>query len=693
MKRIDLIQLKLRNFKGIRDFVLDAEGENADVFGNNAAGKTTLFDSFLWQLFDKDSQNKKDFAIKTLDASGKVLHGLEHEVEGTFRINGRRVTLRKVYSEKWTKKRGSASAEFTGHTTDYFVEGVPKSKGEYEEFIARIIQEDVFKLITNPVYFNEMLKKEQRRKILLDVCGDLTDAEVIAGNMALSALPAILGDRSIDDHRKVIAARRAKINEELGKIPVRIDEAERSKPDTSGLNEAELQFRISALKIDIESKEAELSRIQSGGEIAVKEKRLREIESEMLSIQNELQAGTLDKLAEKRKEIAELRRRLDDVEYGIRDHKRQIQVAESEISHHEVTAGNLRQEWNRVNAEAFNESSCGDVNCPTCKQPLPSEQIAAARGKALDDFNFHKAERLEAISKRGKQAVGEVARYQASKVDHERALAELIEVREARRAAVDVAEAEQEALQASMSDVASEPRYIAKRKEAEAVKAEIQVLRNTVYEVSGKVREVLGRLKSEVAGLEQQKSRFIQVRTQDVRIAELSRQEKTLAAEYEQLEQELYLTEEFIRTKVAMLESKINSKFRLARFKLFDQQINGGLNEVCETMYRGVPYSSGLNRGHQIIVGLDIINTLSEHYGITAPIFIDNAEAVSQMPETIGQQIRLIVPPSFDKLPAEARERLISFYGSTEEAKEAWTVLNNQLRVETEQNIGEAASA
>ncbi|NLM08491.1 MAG: ATP-binding protein [Clostridiales Family XIII bacterium] len=121
-----LNSLKLQNFKGIRQFELDAQGGDISVFGDNATGKTTLADAFMWLLFDKDSSNRKDFQIKTLGPDGEPEHGLEHTVEASLQLpNGKQLTLKKVYAEKWTKKRGSATAEFTGHTTDHFIDGVP----------------------------------------------------------------------------------------------------------------------------------------------------------------------------------------------------------------------------------------------------------------------------------------------------------------------------------------------------------------------------------------------------------------------------------------------------------------------------------------------------------------------------------------------------------------------------------------
>jgi DNA repair exonuclease SbcCD ATPase subunit len=652
IKKIELITLRLRNFKGIREFVLEANGADVNIYGDNAVGKTTLFDAFTWLLFGKDSANKADFEIKTLRTDGSPIHNLEHEVEAVLSIDGRRTTLRKVYYEKWTKRRGSVTTEFSGHTTDYYVDGVPVKKGEYEDQVSSIVDEDVFKLLTSPTYFNEAFKWQERRKILMDVCGDLTDDDVIASRADLSGLSTILQGRSIENHRKMILAKRKEINDELENIPVRIDEAHRSKPDISGYAEEELQDKIDTMKAQLDAKQAELQRIQNGGEVAEKEKRQREIEGELLALKNELQAGTLDKLAEKRQEIAELRRRAEEADYGIQERRRRIGATEREIAALKAEAEHLREEWRRVNAEQFDASSCGDANCPTCGQALPEEQVAAARQKAEAEFNRRKAERLEAINQRGKAKVAEIERLTQAKAEHERTLAELHEVRGPRWAAVDVAEKELAELQAGMTDVTTDPDYISKQQELEAVKAEIAALRSSNLSTLDAVRLELAGLRTELELLESKRAKFDLVRRQDARIAELEQQEKELAAEFERLEHELHLLDEFTRAKVDLLESRINSKFRMARFKLFNQQINGGLEETCEVMVNGVPYSS-LNNAARHNVGLDIIATLSEHYGIAAPIFLDNAESVTRPLPTPGQQIRLIVSAADKSLRVE----------------------------------------
>ncbi|MHB1418871.1 MAG: hypothetical protein ACYCX4_04675, partial [Bacillota bacterium] len=270
------------------------------------SSEKTLLDSFLWLLFGKDSQNKKDFALKTLDAANNPIPGIDHDVEGVFKVNDRPLTLKKSYKEKHTKKRGSAMTEFTGHTTDHFIDGVPVSEKEYSDRIAGIIDENIFKLLTSPTYFNEQLHWQKRREILLQICGDVDDAEVIASDRSLAKLPDILNGRKLDDHRKVIAAKRADINKELGKIPVRIDEATRSLPDISAIHPDKLQEDILELKAIKDEKQGILLQLQSGGEVARLRNQLSAINADLQDLQNQFNAANYSVVAGKHKALTDM---------------------------------------------------------------------------------------------------------------------------------------------------------------------------------------------------------------------------------------------------------------------------------------------------------------------------------------------------------------------------------------------------
>ncbi|MEK4994501.1 hypothetical protein [Paenibacillus sp. FSL H7-0918] len=654
MKRIVLERLTLRNFKGIKELVLAANGGDADVYGDNATGKTTMFDGFVWLLFGKDSQNKADFEIKGLDGAGKVLqHKLEHEVEGVFLIDGRRRTFRRVFSEKWTKKRGSATDAFEGHETNYFLDGVPVKKGEYTAEVDFIIKEDLFKLLTSPSYFNEQLKKEERRKTLLEVCGDLTDAEVIHGNKELASLPGILGDHDLESHKKVISSRCTVINKEIKELPVRISEVQRQMPDVAELDEELLKEDIAILRNRVESGEAELSRILSGGEVAVKEKRLREIEGELIDIKSRMQSNVLDKLALKRDEVNRMHNELDKYRRTVEDKEQRIKQNERLVTDRRQEADRLRTEFAELKSLTFEYPEGHDSNCPACGQSLPEDQIKAAHDKAEAEFNRRLAERKERINNSGKAAVAEAQKFEQEIIRLREEIEGLTSTLQTLQAEVASADEQLTVLRTGVKDPATDPEYAKKQTEAAQVKQQIEVLRTSGEDAAATTRSEIRQQRAEIEEMERDLAKFDGVRRAQMRVVELEKQERELAAEYERLQHELFLCEEFTKTKVSMLDAKINSKFKLARFRLFEDQINGGIKEVCDTLYKGVPYDGGLNNAARINVGLDIINTLGAHYGFSAPIFVDNAEAVTRLIDTDAQVIRLVVSEKDKKLRIE----------------------------------------
>ncbi|MDW7675742.1 MAG: AAA family ATPase, partial [Bacillota bacterium] len=604
-----LLKLTLTNFKGIKDFTLNAGGQSQSVFGANGTGKTTLFDAFTWLLFDKDSQGKKDFDIKTIDASGKVIHGLNHEVEAVFYLDARTLTLKKVYAEKWTKKRGSATAEFTGHTTDHFIDGVPVSKSEYTAKIAEIVDESIFKLLTSPSYFNEQLHWQERRRILLEVCGDLTDEEVIASDKKLIKLPDILQGRKLEDHRKVIASRRAEINKELEKIPVRIDETSRGLLDITNLVPEALESDIAKLQVLIKDKQQEISRIENGGEVAEKRKILAEIDGELLKIKTNHRSQFDGLIIEKQKSLNDIKGRVFDITREIEDCQSAIAQNNCTVENLEAKLIQLRSRWSEVDSRQLDYQQ--DDNCPTCGQSLPEEKLAEAREKALARFNHTKAEELQRISIEGKQGKAEVDRLKTENAELQRKIDVAQKTLAATEETIQLIQSEITDLLEQADNYTQNSSYIEKLKEKDKLNNQIQELQTGTQDAISRLLGEIVEIEASIGTLRQAQTKVEQRKHGEMRIEELKAQEKQLAAEFEKLEGELYLTEEFIRSKVKLLEERINSKFKYARFKLFDIQVNGGVSECCETLYQGVPYSSGLNNAARINVGIDIINTLA----------------------------------------------------------------------------------
>lgn len=634
-----LIKLILRNFKGIKDFELDAGGEDVDIYGDNGTGKTTIADAWFWLLFGKDSLNRADFEIKTLDSDGVPIPGLEHEVEGTLDLDGKPLTLKKVYQEIWTKKRGLATKEFTGHTTDHFIDGVPIKKGEYETKIASIVDEDAFKLLTNPRYFNEVIHWQERRRLLMQVCGDVSDEDVIAYDSRLAELPEILNGRKLEDHRKVIAARRTEINKEIEKIPVRISEVQRGLPEA--IDAPSLKTELDDLKERRNTKAQELANLEAGGGIAEKTKKLREVEAEMLKVQREHWTALATGTQTVKVQLRGLQDSFNTLGVAVNHNQRQIEDNQEILKRLEGQLEQRRADWHFLNNSQFTYED-SDV-CPTCGQPLPPEQVTAARDKALENFNLAKAKDLESSNFEGKALNAEVAKLQAETTKLEQDTADKVSQQAEIQKQINETEVIVASLERQEQDYASTPAYIAMAEKKAGIEMEIAQLKARDQGPVEALRLAISAIDNRIADCEATLARIQQRENGLRRIEELKTEEKKLLAEFEKLEHELYLAEQFIRTKVTLLEGRINSKFTMARFKMFNQLVNGGIEECCETTYLGIPYSSALNNSARINIGLDIINTLSEHFQFVAPIWIDNREAITKMTPMKGQVISLIV--------------------------------------------------
>jgi DNA repair exonuclease SbcCD ATPase subunit len=626
-----LLRLTLRNFKGAEYVLLDANGGDTSVYGDNGTGKTTIADGWFWLLFGKDSQNRKNFEIKTLDRDSLPVSGLSHSVEAVLDFNGERIVLEKVYREVWSQKRGSASKEFGGHTNDHKINSVPVQEKEFDARVAELCPENRFRLLSDPLFFNTQLKWEERRRILIEVCGDVTDADVVASNPALEDLPGILGSHKLDDYRKIVDARRKEINKELEGIPPRIDEVRRAAVNAPKGDPDEYEIQIAALRGTLRSLQERRAAAAAGGEIASKTKSLREVEGELIGVANRLRStvdnGPRDQaLAAVRAQdeaIAQARSEVSILTSRIRN-------AEGERARMEPRLNSLREDFARENGRGY----AGADSCPACGQPLPADKVDAAKA----EFNSQKSRRLEQIQQQGVSLrkdfdnLGtELEKLTASLAA---ANARLEELQRSRNAIV--------VPEANVVDPTADPEYRALLDDKARIEAEIAALKADASSAADSIDAEISSTQSRIQEAESVVARIRQKQDGEARVKELTAREKALTTTYEELTRHIFLIEEFIRTKVALLTSRINDRFAIARFKLFDEQVNGGLRECCEVMRDGVPYNS-LNHGSRINVGLDIIDTLAAHYQFAPPIFIDNAESVTQLLMTRGQQIRLVV--------------------------------------------------
>lgn len=631
MSEIKLLELSLRNFKGIKDLKLTPGGNDLNIYGDNATGKTTIMDAFIWLLFDKDSSNSSNFNIKTLDKLGNVIHGLEHEVIAKLEIDSKVIELQKIYTEKWTKKRGQADSELTGHTTDYFINGVPKKLNEYKDYLKQIVDEDTFKILTNPLYFNRVLDWKKRRTIALDICGELSVSDVIDKNNKLIELKDLLIDKSIDDLKAEMAARRKKLNEELKSIPYRIDELSREdiEIDIAALTKEKLAIKIKLDEVkSFKGMDYDFRLRTIRGTITFLETESKRMEQEATQAVRDELNNAYEAKSQADKELFELLPELNKT-YN------KIEMLEETKLRLTENMEALRVSFKETSNLVFDEAS---TTCPTCHQGLPSETIESL----TNHFETDKATKLENINTKGKEL-----KVVLEQINND--IAELTTAKDnleiKHKGSSDyVANLDEDvkALQTKLKNI-----NIVDSKEYREIQLKLEELRKEetdLIDLSKKQDNTaqLLVLESQINDIDKQLAKVDLIKDNEKRIKELSDRERELSQMIVETEKIEFLCDQFVITKSNLLEDKLNSKFNIVKFKLFDVQVNGGINETFVTTVDGVPFED-LNNAMKINAGLDIINTLTDYYNFKAPIFIDNRESVNSIVDVKSQVINLIV--------------------------------------------------
>ena len=613
--------LKIENFKGIRSLHLDFSGTVTTIYGDNATGKTTVYDALTWLLFGKDSAGSAKFTAKPTGTSG-----VTPTVTAYCIINGQARKLRKVLRERWSKPRGSASAQYEGDTVDYTVDDVPYKEAAYKRMISEIVDENLFRLLTSVHYFAREFPWEERRRLLAEVCNLPDDATILAGTPQFSPLAAALGTRTVEEYKTVLLAARKSANKTLDSLPIRMDECKRRVSEFVGLDYEAAQKDKQALTEQCKLVQADLARLEGD------------------ALLTEAQAARTVLLAEHKALEAEntahrASQHVQDMRPALQAELRQLETAldniQAEIRRTQTTITQGKLQLTALSEREIDEEPLQDT-CPTCGQPLPPEQLSQARARLATD----RQRRLDARAK--DRAFWEDAVAQGEQMVNAQTAALVCKTTERDACAARLA-VYQLPEQPQIFDL---PDYQTRKCALDLKLAEVN---DRVYALQSGQEHERKRLTDKLAALEAARAKAERVLAGKVYLDETRARLDTLEGEQRSctekirlLDEKIALCETFTRYKVRFLTHSVNSRFQLARFRLFHEQVNGGLADCCEVMVDGVPYAD-LNHAMQVNVGIDIIYTLSAHYGLRVPLVVDNAESVTQLQSIPTQVIRLVV--------------------------------------------------
>lgn len=666
--KLKIRSLHMENFKGIKSLDVNFSVKTK-ISGQNAVGKTTIFDAFTWLLFNKNSAGEEKFNVRPLDKDGKRIDNVEIKVAALLDVDGKEMELSKIQKQNWVKKRGTDTVTLQGNVNSFEIDGYPKSEADFKAYVSGLAQsEDMFKMLTNPQYFSSLKWKDQR-DILMRLATDVSDVELAQTDAKYAPLLGELEKApSTDDIRAKFSKALSGWKKKQAEIPVRIDEAMKSKVDVD-VAEQELA------KVDLDRKIKEIDgKIKNAGNATEELKREEmQLQFDMSGIMQTMNRDMKNMRSELEADLRGCKNELDHFESTISLKEKQISDNEKAITDADTERKKLGEQYNAEKAKAFDETPYifdeskwifdeSTTVCSLCGQKLPADKIeqlktdfeerktkakADAKRKLNDsksDFITQKESNLEEIKAYGfakKNLIEELTKKNAD------LQMEIDSLKKQEQGTLT----NKEELCKLLSEIPEEADY-SQNEEYVKLKAEHdKILADIAKLESEGADKVVTDLKAEKSDLQSQLEEVNKVIAQaannvaiDDRIETLRDEQKEIGQKVADQEQMLYLLEEFIRFKLDKVSESINIHFKTVNFKLFEMQLNGGMKDCCECTVNGVPYST-LNSGHRIVAGLDIIRSLSELYGVSVPIFVDNAESLNEfnVPDMDTQLILLSV--------------------------------------------------
>ncbi len=670
--KITLKKLRLTNFKGVQNQEIHFS-HITNIYGDNATGKTTIFDAFLWLFFGKNSEDKSDFEVKRLDQSNSFIKNLESEVEATILVDSQEIVAKKVLRQKWVKRRGEMETNYNGDENIYYWNDVPLKESEFRVKVKGLVDELLFKLITNPFYFNS-IKWQERRNILVEIAGNITNTEILDSVITVSnkgrfndLINALNNGKTIDEFKRELAAKKKKIKDEAESIPSRIDEVRRSIPQVLVNNVAgqieSVKQQLQEIEVQLHDKQAAAHKQHEERMLAIKKhnQTVQEHQQEIFDLRVKIREHQYFAEQQAKQQSGKISAQIKSISSEVANKKLEIEQYENGIKalqekkvQLERQLDELRELYVKADEEqlVFNEH---EFVCPSCSQSLPQDNIEAKKEELTNNFNRNKIERLESIKSDAEKRKAEIANISTRISNGEASLSVANEALNGLNNQLEELQAQsihndvpvETLIQNILGADQTYQALVTELANKEAIVIEAPVFPDSTDEtVNTELKARKDTLMAELSSLTKEQAKEDQINEANRRILELSDQETNLANELNALESSEFAIQEFTKAKVDAIEKRINSKFQYVTFKMFEQQVNGGETETCQTLVNSngsfVPFSDA-NNAAKINAGIDIINTLCKHYDVYAPVFIDNRESVTRLADSESQIVNLIV--------------------------------------------------
>lgn len=644
---LQLTGLFIRNFKGIKQFELRAAGQSLKVFGENEAGKTSLFDAFTWLFFGKNSQGKKEFNIKPLDKDNNPIHHLEYEVEGHFTLDGQPISFKRQMVEDWPKK------VFKGNTTNYFINDVPVLLKDYKAKIEGIIDESKFKLLTDALYFNTQLKWTERQALLMSNVPNTTPEQVAAAAKLDNFFERLEG-RTVSEQKTVLREKHKKLKKIQDAFKARYDENSRSLKTEPAESREDINTSIQDCDNTLKDLNKQLNDVAEQNKARdEQQEKVREAENNLSLIKDALYEAASQAVKDASSRLFRAQAEMNQIDSDITRYERHISELEKDIENYNDAVKAAAEQYKTAKASVYQEPERdGDqFKCLHCGQSLQSSEVDSIIEKQRTEFNTNRSTTMS----KAQQTAGEkqvlITNAKQSIEDNIGTLSNL----RSRKAILDkdITVLKKESQASVIVDYDSNDNYVKARNKVNLAKGRVQEIVS-----SESINDLITGIRNNKADFVEKLGIYKHNEQIETRRAEIESEEKTNSELMLQIESQLDDIKAYERTEVELIQGPIDALFKTLKVRMFKQLVNGDYESTCDILIPNketgslVPYNDA-NSAAQINAGLEIINVLSEQYDFVAPIFIDKNESVTKLIETRAQTIGLYVEEGATQLRVE----------------------------------------
>lgn len=623
MIKINLKSLKIQGFRGL-DFEMNINERSCSVFSPNKWGKSRCVNAFFWCLLQIDDKGRKNHDIfdNTVERNPKTDKPISVEVILTK--DNLEYKFKRTASVGWSRPKGSE--EYVRKGTDnykFFIDDVAVSATKYKEAVSEILgldQNILQVILINSYMFS--LSEDEQKKILKNVTlnADLPD---VSSNYK-ELLPLLDKFNSDSDKiKKHLKKEKDFIKERIVNIPGEI----------SGI-QSTLGEEISTTEADneIEKAKAEIKKIDNKINTFIEKNQasidLASDQLNQLSMMKLKARQSMDQYnSSHNKEVSDLKKKIKDKEDSIdkvlRDNEKKVKekqrLKELIESNNQKISDYKKKKEKKLQEYYQKESQFFDGKCPYCTGEIPEGKEEGFK----ESFEQNKQEELQNIIQEGNNFKGYIEQYEKENNTYSSTLKNIIlEEIDKIQDEINELKKQYETLESEFIPYVQTEKCQKDSKDIKSYESSIIKPPSLDTSVMDKDKQILLDKISKYSGyysLKKKRDNSLK------KIEELTEELKTNNSEIAKYEKLIFQVNNYEREKSLQISNYVNSLFDICDVKVLEEKKDGTLTDCCKFTINGYG-PAVMSNAERTCAGIDVSETLMNFFGISLPLFIDDAE-------------------------------------------------------------------